>query len=105
LPDCIKATMDLAEADFDALKHHNDFNVGSMSFTVADLADSIRKYIPDFTIEYAPDERQTIADSWPDCVDDQAARAEWGWNPSYTLDEMTKDMLANLTAKHEKGLI
>jgi nucleoside-diphosphate-sugar epimerase len=102
MPDCIKATMDLAEADFDRLKHHNDFNVGSMSFTVAELAASIRKFMPDFTIDYAPDFRQEIADSWPDSVDDQAARNEWGWAPTYDLDAMTKEMLDKLK-KAEEG--
>ena len=105
MPDCIKATMDLAQADLSSLKHHADFNVGSMSFTAKELADSIRKVIPSFTIEYAPDSRQAIADSWPNGVDDTAARNEWGWNPAYTLDAMTKDMLERLAAKHAAGLI
>lgn len=105
MPDCIKATMDLAEADFDKLVHHSDFNVGSMSFTVAEQAESIKKFIPDFKVEYAPDYRQKIADSWPDGVDDTAAREEWGWNPSFDLDSMTKDMLEKLKEKHDKGLI
>ena len=105
MPDCLKATMDLMVAPFEKLMHHNDFNVGSMSFDVKTLANSIKKYIPEFTISYEPDFRQAIADSWPDGVDDHAAREEWGWNPSYDLDSMTKDMLANLTEKHKKGLI
>lgn len=105
MPDCIKATMDLAEADFDKLVHHSDFNVGSMSFTVAEQVESIKKFIPEFTADYAPDYRQDIADSWPDGVEDTAAREEWGWNPSYDLDSMTKDMLEKLQAKHDKGLI
>jgi nucleoside-diphosphate-sugar epimerase len=105
MPDCIKATMDLAEADFASLKHHADFNVGSMSFTVRELADSIRKVVPGFTIDYAPDYRQAIADSWPDSVDDQCARDEWGWSPSYSLDAMTADMLSILGEKHTRGLI
>jgi len=105
MPDCLKSTMDLMEAPFENLKHHNDFNVGSMSFDVKTLADSIKKYIPEFTINYEPDFRQAIADSWPDDVEDTAAREEWGWKPSYDLDLMTKDMLANLTEKHKKGLI
>lgn len=105
MPDCIKATMDLAEADYDKLKHHSDFNVGSMSFTVAEQVESIKKFIPDFEADYAPDYRQKIADSWPDGVDDTAAREEWGWNPSFDLDKMTKDMLEKLQAKHDKGLI
>lgn len=105
MPDCLKATIDLMEAPFETLKRHNDYNVGSMSFDVKVLADSIRKYKPDFKIDYAPDFRQAIADSWPDGVDDQPARDEWGWKPSYDLDSMTKDMLEKLTKKHEQGLI
>jgi nucleoside-diphosphate-sugar epimerase len=105
MPDCIKATIDLAEADFAALKHHNDFNVGSMSFTAGELAAAIRERLPAFAVEYAPDYRQDIADSWPDGVDDAAAREEWGWKPSHDIRSMTKDMLEKLTAKHAKGLI
>lgn len=105
MPDCIKSTIDLMEAPFDNLKHHNDFNVGSMSFDVKTLADSIKKYKPDFTIDYEPDFRQAIADSWPDGVDDTAAREEWGWEPAWDLDSMTKDMLEKLEAKHKEGLI
>ncbi len=105
MPDCIKSTIDLMEAPFENLKHHNDFNVGSMSFDVKTLADSIRKYNPDFTIDYQPDFRQAIADSWPDDVDDTAARQEWGWKPAWDLDSMTRDMLDKLTKKHEAGLI
>lgn len=103
MPDCLKATIDLMEAPFDKLKRHNDYNVGSMSFTVKDLADSIKKVIPDFTVDYEPDFRQDIADSWPDGVDDTPAREEWGWNPSFDLDSMTKDMLEKLQARHDKG--
>jgi len=105
MPDCLKATIDLLQAPFETLKHHNDFNVGSMSFDVTTLANSIKKYIPEFTIDYVPDFRQAIADSWPDGVDDQAARDEWNWSPSYDLDAMTQDMLTKLTKKHEMGLI
>jgi len=105
MPDCLKATIDLMQADFSKLKHHSDFNVGAMSFSVKELADSIKKYIPEFTIKYEPDFRQKIADSWPDSVDDTAARQEWGWKPSYDLDAMTKDMLKAIGEKHKKGLI
>ncbi|MBN2728243.1 MAG: NAD-dependent epimerase/dehydratase family protein [Bacteroidales bacterium] len=105
MPDCLKATIDLMQADFSTLKHHSDFNVGAMSFSVAEMADSIRKYIPNFEIEYVPDFRQKIADSWPDSVDDNAAREEWGWKPAFDLDAMTQDMLKNIKIKHEKGLI
>lgn len=99
MPDCLKATIDLFEADFNKLKHHSDFNVGGMSFTVGEMAESIRKHIPEFKIEYKPDFRQAIADSWPDSVDDSAAREEWGWNPEFDLDKMTADMLEVLSKK------
>ena len=105
MPDCIKATIDLMQADFSKLKHHSDFNVGAMSFTVGELAASIKKYIPDFEISYEPDSRQAIADSWPNSVDDSAAREEWGWKPAYDLDAMTQDMLKVLGEKYKKGLL
>ncbi len=105
MPDCLKATVDLLQVDFSTLKHHSDFNVGSMSFDVKELADSIKKHIPDFEIEYKPDFRQAIADSWPNSVDDTAAREEWGWKPSFGLDAMTQDMLKVIGEKHKKGLI
>jgi len=105
MPDCLKATIDLMKADFNTLKHHSDFNVGAMSFSAGELAASIKKYIPSFEIEYQPDFRQNIADSWPNAVDDTAARQEWGWKPAFDLDAMTQDMLKNIKIRHEKGLI
>jgi nucleoside-diphosphate-sugar epimerase len=99
MPDCIKATIDLMEADRAALVHHADFNVGSMSFTAEELALEIRKHLPDFVCEYEPDFRQEIADSWPCAVDDRAAREEWGWSPSHDLASMTADMIARLGAR------
>ncbi len=105
MPDCIKATINLAEADFDKLVHHSDFNVAAFSFTPEQLADEIRKFIPDFEINYKPDFRQAIADSWPHSIDDSCARREWGWQPSYDIYSMTKDMVEKLTEKHKKGLI
>jgi len=105
MPDCLKATIDLMQADFSKLKHHSDFNVGAMSFTAGELAASIKKYIPEFEVSYEPDSRQAIADSWPNSVDDSAAREEWGWKPAYNLDAMTQDMLKVLGEKHKKGLL
>ena len=97
MPDCIKSIIDLANADASRLRHHADFNVNSMSFTPAQLADAIKQRIPDFTIDYEIDPlRQAIADSWPDSLDDSTAREEWGWQPEYDLDSMVDDMLKNL---------
>ncbi len=103
MPDCLKAALDLMEADFSRLKHHSDFNVAAMSFSAGELAAEIKKYIPEFTCEYEPDFRQEIADSWPNSLDDSAAREEWGWEPSYDLAAMTKDMLEALSKRHTEG--
>jgi len=105
MPDCIKGTIDLMEADISKLKHHCDFNMASMSFSAGELADEIKKHIPEFKCDYKPDFRQQIADTWPKSIDDSAARKEWGWKPSFNLSSMTKDMLEKLEEKHQKGLI
>jgi nucleoside-diphosphate-sugar epimerase len=103
MPDCIKATIDLAEADVSKLKHHSDFNVGAMSFSAGELAASIKRHIPEFVCTYEPDFRQAIADSWPMSLDDTAARDEWGWKPAYDLEAMTSDMLEVLGRRHSEG--
>lgn len=103
MPDCLKAAVDLMEADFSRLKHHSDFNVTAMSFTAGELASEIKKHIPEFTCEYKPDFRQDIADSWPNTIDDRAAREEWGWAPSYDLEAMTNDMLEVLSKRYAEG--
>ena len=103
MPDCIRATIMLAEADFDRLEHHNDFNVAAFSFTPGELARAIKKYIPEFEIEYKPDYRQEIANSWPTSIDDSVARREWDWKPEWTIDSMTKDMLEKLSERHKQG--
>lgn len=100
MPDCIKATIDLMNIDLDKLIHHADFNLAAISFSPSDLAQEIKKHIPDFEIFYEPDSRQAIADSWPKTIDDSAARIEWGWKPSYDLSQMTKDMLDNLRSRY-----
>ena len=103
MPDCIKGTLDLMQADIKKLKHHCDFNMASMSFSAGELAAEIKKHIPEFKVDYKPDFRQAIADSWPQSIDDSDARKEWGWKPSYTLESMTKDMLKVLGKKYKEG--
>ena len=103
MPDCLKATIQLAEADFERLKHHADFNVGSMSFSAEELAQEIKKHIPEFEYDFKPDFRQEIADSWPRSVDDSAAREEWDWQPEWDLPRMVEDMLAKLRKRYEEG--
>jgi len=103
MPDCIKGTIDLMEADISKLKHHCDFNLTAMSFSAGELADEIKKQIPKFKCDYKPDFRQAIADTWPKTIDDSTARKEWGWKPDYDLEVMTKDMLEKLGKRHEEG--
>lgn len=96
MPDALRAIIDLAKADGSRLRYRNAYNIGALSFDVAELANSIRQRIPDFTIDYDPDYRQAIADGWPHTVDDRAARLDWDWKPEFDLDAMTDDMLSNL---------
>jgi nucleoside-diphosphate-sugar epimerase len=105
MPDCIEGTIQLAEADFSKLKHHSDFNHAAMSFSAGELAAEIKKHIPDFEVAYEPDFRQAIADSWPNSIDDSAARDEWGWKPQWDLASMTEDMLKHLRERKEKGML
>ena len=100
MPDTIKAAIDIMEAKPEVLEHRNAFNVSSMSFAPEDIANEIRKHIPDFVMDYNIDPvRQAIADSWPNKMNDSVARAEWGWKPEYDLPSMTKDMLEKLCHK------
>ena len=101
MQDALAGTLDLMNAPLKALKHHADFNLGAMSFSAQELADAIAARVTGFECRYAPDARQAIADSWPDAVDDSAARDEWGWSPRFRLDEMVDDMLENL--RHSLG--
>ncbi len=103
MPDCIAAATELMDADLDTLSHHNGYNVASMSFSTGELAAEIRKHIPDFVCQYAPDERQAIADSWPRSIDDHIAREDWNWQPRYDLSRMTADMLEKLRMRLEAG--
>jgi len=100
MPDAVRAAMELMEADPDRLEHRNAFNVTAMQLSPAPLAEEIRKHIPDFRIEYDVDPvRQGIAESWPDRIDDSAARAEWDWTPEYDMAAMTADMIEQLRKK------
>ena len=105
MPDCIKATIDLMETNISKLQHHCDFNLAAMSFSVGELTAEIKKHIPEFICTYEPDFRQAIADSWPQSIDDSAARTEWNWKPEFDLSKMTEDMLEKLGKKHLEGEI
>ena len=103
MPDALKAAVDLMCADPSRLKHRNSFNIASMSFEPEQLFAKIREYIPDLRVRYEVDPvRQAIATSWPDSMDDSCAREEWDWKPSFTLDQMTQDMIRHLRARLTK---
>lgn len=96
IDDAIKATVSIMDANPKDLKIRYGYNLAGMSFNPEEIAESIRKYVPDFEITYAPDFRQQIADSWPQSIDDSDARTDWGWEHKFSLDTMTKTMIENL---------
>lgn len=100
MPDALRAAIELMEADASRLKHFNSFNVGALSFDPEEVAASIQKRLPGFKLEYDVNPLlQSIADSWPDDLDDTAAREEWDWVPKYNLDQMTNVMLDAITKR------
>jgi nucleoside-diphosphate-sugar epimerase len=106
MPDALEAAIQLMEVDPSKLKHRNSFNVTAMSFCPEMIAAEITKHLPDFVISYDINPiKQSIADSWPNKMDDTCAREEWGWNPKYDLAMMTEEMLSVIKKKHELGLI
>lgn len=99
MDDAIAATIRLMQAPSEAISVRTSYNLGGMSFTPRQLADSIRREIPGFEISYAPDFRQAIAESWPASIDDSVARKDWGLSYWYDMDAMTREMLENLRVK------
>lgn len=99
MDDAILATMLLMEAPKEKLKNHMAYNLSAISFSPKEIAEEIKKHIPDFEIAYNPDHRQAIADSWPASIDDSLARQEWGWQHKYDLPKMTEVMIKNLKEK------
>ncbi len=99
MPDAIRATIELMEANESKLTVHSSYNLSGISFDPKQLTEEIKKIIPDFEIEYKPDFRQAIADSWPKTIDDFVARKDWGWKNQYNLEKMTKIMLKEIKAK------
>ena len=99
MPDAIRATIELMEADASKISVRTSYNIAGMSFSPKEIASAISSHIPKFQIEYAPDYRQQIADSWPQSIDDTIAQKDWGWKPEFDLGTMTTDMLKNLQGK------
>ena len=100
MPDALDATISLMGADADKVRIRSSYNVGAISFAPEEIAAEISKHISGFEIDYAPDFRQQIADSWPASIDDQPARLDWGWEPAFDLSGMTADMLHHLQARY-----
>ncbi|MGN6417738.1 MAG: NAD-dependent epimerase/dehydratase family protein [Pseudobacter sp.] len=96
MPDAIRGTIELMEAPASKINIRHSYNLSGMSFSPTEIGAEIKKHIPEFTIDYKPDYRQAIADSWPASIDDSVARSDWGWKHEYDLSKMTKDMLDNL---------
>ena len=98
MPDAIRATIELMEAPSEKIKVRTSYNLSGMSFSPVEIGDEIRKHIPGFQLDFKPDYRQQIADSWPKSIDDSKAKEDWGWKPEFDLTKMTADMLMNLEA-------
>ena len=101
MPDAIRATINLMEAPSDNVKIRSSYNISGVSFNPQEIVKEINKHLPNFSIEYKPDYRQDIADSWPHSIDDRQALKHWGWKAEYDLSKMTCDMIANLK-EHKK---
>lgn len=99
MDDAIKATISIMQAPAEKIKIRSSYNLSAVSFTPKEIAESIKKHIPEFTIDYAPDFRQAIADSWPASIDDSYARNDWGWQHDFDMERMTSVMLENLAKK------
>ncbi len=99
MPDAIRATIELMEAPAELVKERTSYNLSGLSFSPEQIAAEVAKHIPGFKMSYAPDERQAYADSWPNSIDDSAARRDWGWKPQYDLTGMVDDMMGHLKRK------
>ncbi len=98
MPDAIRATLELMDAPADQILERGSYNLAGISFTPLEIAAAIERHIPGFAVDYEPDFRQEIADSWPRSIDDEAARRDWGWKAQFDLDAIVQDMLTNLRA-------
>ena len=101
MPDAIRATLELMEAPADSIKIRSSYNVAGTSFNPAEIAAVVKQYIPHFEITYKTDERQAIAKSWPQSINDSLAREHWNWKHEYDLGNMAEDMMLNLKKKYK----
>ena len=101
MDDALRATLELMDAPVDQLTVRTSYNLAGMSFTPAELTESIRTHFPHFVVNYTPDFRQAIAESWPQSIDDSVARQDWGWKPAFDLPVMTNEMITQLSAAYQ----
>ena len=101
MPDAIRATLEIMEAPGDSIKIRSSYNVAGTSFNPAEIAAVVKQYIPHFEITYKTDERQAIANSWPQSINDSLAREHWNWKHEYDLGNMAEDMMLNLKKKYK----
>ncbi len=101
MPDAIRATIELMEASAEKISIRTSYNISAMSFSPEEIAAEVKRYVPGFTVNYEPDYRQAIANSWPQSIDDSVARRDWGWSHEYDIRKMSKDMIDNLKVKSE----
>ncbi|MDO7173501.1 NAD-dependent epimerase/dehydratase family protein [Mariniflexile sp. AS56] len=104
MDDAIKATVDIMKAKKDTIKIRSSYNLAAISFTPKEVAESIKKQLPDFKITYNPDYRQEIANSWPQSINDSYARQDWKWKHQFNLEDITKEMLLQLDKKYKAAL-
>lgn len=97
MPDAIRATIELMEADAGKISIRTSYNLSGMSFSPKEITSAIQKHKPSFETNYNPDYRQAIAESWPQSIDDKVAQSDWGWSADYDLERMVTDMLENLS--------
>jgi nucleoside-diphosphate-sugar epimerase len=96
MEDAIRATIEIMQAPAEKIKIRSSYNLSGISFTPKQIAEEIKKYIPDFKISYKPDFRQAIADSWPKSINDDETKKDWGWKEKYDLPKLVKNMLENI---------
>lgn len=104
MPDAVRATLELMQAPADKITIRSSYNLAGFSCTPAEITTAIQQHVPDFQIEYQPDFRQQIADSWPESIDDRLAQQDWGWQAQVNLEEMTQDMLKNLSQRKKAAV-
>ena len=105
MPDAVKAAIDLMGAPVDQIRVRTGYNLQGMSFSPEQVAQSVKRFYPDFKMSYRPDHRQDIAKNWPRAVDDSMAREDWGWKLKYNLDFMTEDMLDHLARNGKRNVL